>query len=46
MTTNVTIGKMLTIDETGMAIAPDIRQLQDKDVALLWQRDNTKDKRN
>ena len=46
MATNVTIGKMLTIDETGMPKAPDIRQLQDKDVALLWQRDNTKDKRN
>lgn len=46
MTTNVTISKMLTIDETGMPKAPDIRQLQDKDVALLWQRDNTKDKRN
>ena len=46
MSTNVTIGKMLTIDETGMPKAPDIRQLQDKDVALLWQRDNTKDKRN
>lgn len=46
MATNVTIGKMLTIDETGIPKAPDIRQLQDKDVALLWQRDNTKDKRN
>lgn len=46
MATNVTICKMLTIDETGMPKAPDIRQLQDKDVALLWQRDNTKDKRN
>lgn len=46
MATNVTIGKMLTIDETGMPKAPDLRQLQDKDVALLWQRDNTKDKRN
>ena len=46
MSTNITIGKMLTIDETGMPKAPDIRQLQDKDVALLWQRDNTKDKRN
>ena len=46
MTTNVTISKMITIDETGMPKAPDIRQLQDKDVALLWQRDNTKDKRN
>ena len=46
MATNVTISKMLTIDETGMPKDPDIRQLQDKDVALLWQRDNTKDKRN
>lgn len=36
---------MLTIDETGMPKAPTLRQLQDKDVALLWQRDTTKDKR-
>ena len=42
---NVVIEKMLTIDETGMPKAPTIRQLQDKDVALLWQRDTTKDKR-
>lgn len=42
--TNVVIEKMLTIDETGMPKAPNIRQLQDKDVALLWQRDTTKDK--
>lgn len=40
------IDKLLTIDETGMPKAPTLRQLQDKDVALLWQRDNTKDKRN
>ena len=44
--TNVILEKMLTIDETGMPKAPTIRQLQDKDVALLWQRDTTKDKRN
>lgn len=43
---NVVIEKMLTIDDTGMPKAPTIRQLQDKDVALLWQRDTTKDKRN
>lgn len=43
--TNVVIEKMLTIDETGMPKAPSLRQLQDKDVALLWQRDTTKDKR-
>ena len=42
--TNIVIEKMLTIDETGMPKAPNIRQLQDKDVALLWQRDTTKDK--
>lgn len=42
---NVIIEKMLTIDETGMPKAPTIRQLQDKDVALLWQRDTSKDKR-
>lgn len=42
---NVVIEKMLTIDDTGMPQAPTIRQLQDKDVALLWQRDTSKDKR-
>lgn len=42
---NVIIEKMLTIDDTGMPQAPTIRQLQDKDVALLWQRDTSKDKR-
>lgn len=43
--TNVTIDKLLTIDETGMPKAPTLRQILDKDVALLWQRDTTKDKR-
>lgn len=41
----ITIEKLLTIDETGMPKAPTIRQIQDKDVALLWQRDKTPDKR-
>jgi len=41
---NVVIEKMLTIDETGMPVAPTVRQLQDKDVALLWMRDSSKDK--
>lgn len=36
---------MLTIDETGMPKAPTLRQIQDKDVALLWQRDTTKTKK-
>lgn len=41
---SLSIEKMLTIDETGMPQAPSIRQLQDKDVLLLYTRDNTKDK--
>lgn len=43
--TTITIDKLLTIDETGMPKAPTLRQILDKDVALLWQRDTTKDKR-
>lgn len=35
---------MLTIDETGMPQAPNLKQLLDKDVALLWTRDKTPDK--
>lgn len=35
---------MLTIDETGIPKAPTLRQIQDSDVALLWQRDTSKDK--
>lgn len=41
---DIVIEKLLTIDDTGMPKAPSIRQLQDKDVALLWQRDTSKDK--
>lgn len=35
---------MLTIDETGMPQAPNIKQLLDRDVALLWTRDKSPDK--
>ena len=35
---------LLTIDDTGMPQAPNIKQLLDKDVALLWTRDKTPDK--
>lgn len=35
---------MLTIDETGMPKAPTIKQLIDRDVALLWTRDKSPDK--
>lgn len=42
----VVIEKMISIDDTGMPIAPNVRQLQDKDVIELWSRDKTSDKRN
>ena len=45
MSKNLDIDKLLVIDNTGMPQAPGVRQLLDKDVALLWQRDTTKDKR-
>lgn len=41
----INIDKILTVDETGMPKAPNLRQILDKDIALLWQRDTTKDKR-
>lgn len=45
MSAKLNIESMLTIDETGMPKAPNIRQIIRKHVALLWQRDTTKDKR-
>ena len=45
MSKKLDIDKLILIDNTGMPQAPGIRQLLDKDVALLWQRDTTKDKR-
>lgn len=42
---SLVIEKMLTIDATGMPQAPNIRQLQDKDVLTLYTRDTTSDKR-
>lgn len=46
MAKDLDIDKLLIIDNTGMPQAPGIRQLLDKDILLLYQRDNTKDKRN
>jgi hypothetical protein len=40
------IDKMLVIDDTGMPVAPTIRQLMDKDIKQLYTRDKTKDKSN
>ena len=37
---------MLVIDDSGMPIAPTIRQLMDKDIKQLYTRDKTKDKSN
>lgn len=41
----ITIEKLITVDESGMPKAPSIRQLLDKDVLILYSRDNTPDKR-
>lgn len=41
----ITIEKLINIDDTGMPIAPDLRQLLDKDVRELYTRDPTPDKR-
>ena len=40
------IDKMLVIDDSGMPVAPTIRQLMDKDIKQLYTRDKTKDKSN
>lgn len=41
----ITLDKLITVDDTGMPAAPDIYQLQDKDVRELYTRDNYPDKR-
>lgn len=41
---NLIIEKLITIDDTGMPKAPDIRQLQDKDIIELYSRDKSYDK--
>jgi len=40
----ITIEKLITVDESGMPKAPSIRQLLDKDVLMLYSRDNSPDK--
>lgn len=44
MSKTLDIDKLLVIDDTGMPQAPGIRQLMDKDILLLWERDKSKDK--
>lgn len=38
------IDKLITIDDTGMPVAPNVKQLLDKDVRTLYTRDKTPDK--
>lgn len=40
----LTIDTLITIDDTGMPVAPNPRQLIDKDIRELYRRDTTKDK--
>lgn len=42
---NIKLDKIITVDDTGMPKAPDIYQLQDKDLRELYMRDNYPDKR-
>lgn len=42
----VTIDSMLVVDNSGMPVAPTLRQLLDKDIRSLYTRDKTPDKRN
>ena len=37
----VTIDSMLVVDETGMPVPPSVRQLLDKDIRTLYNRDKT-----
>lgn len=41
----VTIDSMLVVDETGMPVAPTVRQLIDRDIKALYTRDKTADKK-
>ena len=41
----LTIDSMLVVDDTGMPIPPTIRQLIDRDIKALYNRDKTKDKK-
>lgn len=43
---DISIEKLITIDNNGMPKPPNIRQIQDKDILTLFTRDTTPDKRN
>ena len=40
----LTVDTLITIDDNGMPVAPNVRQLLDKDIRTLYTRDKTKDK--
>ena len=40
----LTIDSLITIDDNGMPVAPNVRQLIDRDIRELYRRDKTKDK--
>lgn len=40
----LTVDSLITIDDNGMPVAPNVRQLLDKDIRTLYTRDKTKDK--
>lgn len=41
---NLIIDSLITIDDNGMPVAPSVRQLIDRDIRELYNRDKTKDK--
>ena len=41
---NLIIDSLITIDDNGMPVAPNVRQLIDRDIRELYNRDKTKDK--
>lgn len=45
-TKNLNIDKLIDIDDSGMPVPPNTRQLLDRDVRELYRRDRTTDKRN
>lgn len=40
----INVDEMLVIDETGMALLPNVRQLMNKNIRLIYNRDKSKDK--
>lgn len=44
MKNGLNIDKLITIDNSGMPCAPELRQLLDKDILALYKRDTTSDK--